>query len=1471
MPFLLGTAQAGTNEGATISIDSPRTIDDLEIGQTISIVIGAQNVVEARNVLVTAQYDPAIFRFVRFRGGSLIPALVSLPEPPTDTGGGLVQIRGGGAQLGSSGAPGSGNGVLATMTFELIGEVPPEGAFIAITNVDIGLSPSDKDSFPFDSGTFGVVLTVSFPNKLFNFQTVRGHNKATLSWESTLPGLEDEVRYRPVGQTEWQTAINPLLERLSPASIELIEGLQLSLELGLLDLSGVEGIRPDATLDDLARDLNIDELIENTGLAVPNVLVEELTALFNSVRSQHHLAFIVELDPDTEYEYRVRSTSLAGLQSAPHNGRFRTRLAPDLRPLTVSNLDIQTRPASATLRWFTNRLADTHYSIFDSTGATIIDSLLNVDGTDVHIVQIKGLEPGSQYQIRLGSRLVDVDDLIAEGLLDEEDATEERNGDFITQRQARPLRLVGVPLRIVGPESAIILTELNQPARLVIDYGPVADFAPKVTAQTQVETEQLYDQRVSSSEALNRHSLNLPGLNPETEYRYRLTAFADDTLTTDPRGNQQWSRDLRFTTSAPGDTLPPEIIEGPQVLVRNNTALIRLTTDVETIAQIWWGTNEDDFTFSTPDEFTKVDITDDGRPRFSQEHFISITGLEAATNYAYRIQATAANGKSFAFNPFALVKAAKVLQPPGGAGSFVTTNVADTQFPVILSGPTASLTFDTAVVEWVTDEPADSQVDFGLGSLQDRENSGDNNISHKIVLTNLSSNESYQYQAGSTDATGNGITLSALAAFTTPPEIDLNDPIITEGPAVVYKNERSAAIRWTTDEEATAQVNFGLSAALGFIRTLSSTQQVHQITLTNLEPATTYQFNVSSSDLSNNGPVESDIFSFTTDAEPDLTPPILSDIVVTPADRTAIITWDTDELADSFVKFGPNQDVFEFNTGDPKDVEEHEITLTNLTPGTTYLYVVGSVDRANNAPTESALDSFTTQAEADLLPPIVPQNLSGVAGSGQAILTWTANTEADLAGYNVYSNALLIASNLTQPTYTDLGLENGVENIYTIRAVDRNFNESADSEPLALVPVATAGPSIPANLSREGDDFLLPTFVFANSTPVGQEVSLTYTIQVSTEADFTNVTTSISGLAEGAGDVGTGRTGWAIDRQLEEDDTYFWRVRAVEDQLLGPYSQAQRFIAAAQQPLTGDFNGDNTVNFDDFFLFVDAFGSSQGQENYVTVIDIDVNGFINFDDLFILADNFGQSVPGKRWTAATATDPDTRLSVKAVGGTRAERQLVTVQIQADQVDQLHGYGLVLAYDPTAVVFERASAGPGNLLQSQRGQAPLFSVLSDLPGELVVGSGLPQGQAVSGNGLLAELQFRLNGSATDAFFELRQALIARPNRQISQVQHISTAHLRPQTFFLGTNFPNPFNPSTTIEYGLPQDSPVALSIYDILGQRVRRLVREDRQAAGLYTVGWDGRDQAGHPVSTGLYFFRLDAGSFTQTQKMTLLK
>ena len=92
----------------------------------------------------------------------------------------------------------------------------------------------------------------------------------------------------------------------------------------------------------------------------------------------------------------------------------------------------------------------------------------------------------------------------------------------------------------------------------------------------------------------------------------------------------------------------------------------------------------------------------------------------------------------------------------------------------------------------------------------------------------------------------------------------------------------------------------------------------------------------------------------------------------------------------------------------------------------------------------------------------------------------------------------------------------------------------------------------------------------------------------------------------------------------------------------------------------------------------------------------------------------------------------------------------------------------------------------------------------------------------------------------------------------------------ETFALHQNYPNPFNPVTTLRYDLPDDALVNITIYDMMGRVVSNLV-SSQQDAGYKSVQWNATNNAGQPVSAGLYLYTIQAGEFRQTRKMVLLK
>jgi hypothetical protein len=96
------------------------------------------------------------------------------------------------------------------------------------------------------------------------------------------------------------------------------------------------------------------------------------------------------------------------------------------------------------------------------------------------------------------------------------------------------------------------------------------------------------------------------------------------------------------------------------------------------------------------------------------------------------------------------------------------------------------------------------------------------------------------------------------------------------------------------------------------------------------------------------------------------------------------------------------------------------------------------------------------------------------------------------------------------------------------------------------------------------------------------------------------------------------------------------------------------------------------------------------------------------------------------------------------------------------------------------------------------------------------------------------------------------------------------NITPLTFNLYQNYPNPFNPITTLKYDLPEDSFVDVTVYDMLGNVVNNLVNKN-QNSGSKLVQWDATNNQGESVSAGVYLYKIQAGDFSQTKKMILLK
>ncbi|MFQ6032380.1 MAG: FlgD immunoglobulin-like domain containing protein, partial [Candidatus Zixiibacteriota bacterium] len=205
-----------------------------------------------------------------------------------------------------------------------------------------------------------------------------------------------------------------------------------------------------------------------------------------------------------------------------------------------------------------------------------------------------------------------------------------------------------------------------------------------------------------------------------------------------------------------------------------------------------------------------------------------------------------------------------------------------------------------------------------------------------------------------------------------------------------------------------------------------------------------------------------------------------------------------------------------------------------------------------------------------------------------------------------------------------------------------------------------------------------------------------------------------------------------------------------------------------------------------------------------------------------------------------------------------------VQIDAKFEVEAAGVQLELTYDPEkirSIIPELTDRTKDLQLFFGAHDGVLKIGIIDLIGEHLI---------PAGDGALVSLS--IAGSATSSL-ELKKAILVDEKAtpfEVAILPKEETSATRPKEFALMQNYPNPFNPETEISYTLPHDSHVKLVIYNVKGQKVKTLV-EEYQAAGHKTVRWDGTDDNGNKLASGIYFYRLQAGDFVQSKKMVLMK
>ena len=302
--------------------------------------------------------------------------------------------------------------------------------------------------------------------------------------------------------------------------------------------------------------------------------------------------------------------------------------------------------------------------------------------------------------------------------------------------------------------------------------------------------------------------------------------------------------------------------------------------------------------------------------------------------------------------------------------------------------------------------------------------------------------------------------------------------------------------------------------------------------------------------------------------------------------------------------------------------------------------------------------------------------------------------------------------------------------------------------------------------------------------------------------------------------------------------------------------------------LFGLFGADNRIGFDDFFIFADSFGLTAEDTGFDPAFDLSPNATIDFEDFFVFADNFGRSTAaaGKRVPMFAGLNADARLYLDARTALPSVGEDFVLDVRLADFSAIKGYGLQVAYEADKLEFVQV------LTDEPLGGSAFATpqVLADEAGVLTV---VAHGDVVSDGEVALSLVFRPTTEIENTLIEIADNQTYDSEFGFNRLALPAPVQLqtRPAVFALASNYPNPFNPATTIKYALPQAADVELTVYNVVGQVVRTLVAE-HQSAGRYVVEWDATNDNGHSLSSGMYFYRLQAGGeFHEVKKMLLLK
>jgi len=657
----------------------------------------------------------------------------------------------------------------------------------------------------------------------------------------------------------------------------------------------------------------------------------------------------------------------------------------------------------------------------------------------------------------------------------------------------------------------------------------------------------------------------------------------------------------------------------------------------------------------------------------------------------------------------------------------------------------------------------------------------------------------------------------------------------------------------------------------------------------------TWYWHVKAVDLATNESAYSSDWSFTVDTTPPAVP-----VLALPADggsindNTPALHWHPASGASTYTLEYADNSGFTGSTV-VADIADTTYTLPVLTDGDWYWHVK-AVDQALNESVYSTAWSFTVDTAAPGVPTLVSPSNGALINDNTPQVIWNSSTGASTYTVQYANNpgftGAIVVSGLSDTMYTMPALADG-DWYWHVKAVDEATNESAYSTAWSFTIDATA-PQSPGNLTASpGHNSISLTWDNAtgdfNHTVIMRSDWYAgghdYPEYDNTEGAYPSDTVSFDLVYSGTG------TSFSDVSDLSNStrDIYHYAAFTVDN--AGNISSPSTGSRATSYWL-GDVAGtgglgayDGLVYFQDLLILSNCYWKLDGEANYEPQFDIGptdngspfgiptTDNAINFEDLVIFAINFNTVAPLPR-IVPLFSGPE-QIGLLGLSLETSDNLTIGEEFTV-QVSLINNPGIVKGIH-CAVPYDSDKLELVGIAQSRElinSGSPLFFDGREMNGGIDISLALLGGNsAIGGSGTIADLTFKLIDNED---LELSFETIDLRDPENSELPAIGAGWKfdqipgLPSSYGLSQNYPNPFNLQARISYQLPEPGTVTLKIYNIGGQLVRTLLNEYKEA-GYHDEIWDGRNDAGQEIASGVYAYIMEAKDFKASRKMVLIK